>query len=296
MDPPGSSSSSSGGGSNNNGSNHGGDGNNNNDMNNHETRDNRDFDDVDDDDVEDNGLDEELLEQLRSMAMIEANFRVQEITGFVREEYDRQQRENPSLRSRPRPMHFFYNPFPTPQPILPDPPRMQSFPPPPAAAAALPFMMQDMSLNSSGTSSAARSSTSSAVCAQEASLPPRRANRRYNEHPRSTAVTELSDGVVVQLPDGTIVDETILEESEEEVKREEEDGHSLSLRPLLDQRSTRTRQETTRITTSPDSQHIIVKCLGCGCRLKVHRLATLVNCSRCLTVSPSLLLDDEKRT
>ncbi|KAG7356328.1 hypothetical protein IV203_001014 [Nitzschia inconspicua] len=243
-------------------------------------------------------VDEEEQEQFRLMAMIEANVRVMDNTGFDRAEYDRQQQQqqqqqqqrddshqsNNNPRVRPRPMHFFFSPPPIPRPTLPVPPRSQYNRP----SLNSPFtstMTGSMSASSFSASShtdTAGATTTSFITtfpafAQEASLPPRRANRWYNKHPRSTIVPELCDGVVVQLPDGSIVDETIIEERGKEDYRSDIGNDDLPARP-------------TKI--SHDPCHIIVDCLGCGCRLRVHRLAGLVNCSRCLTVSPSIPPED----
>jgi hypothetical protein len=223
-----------------------------------------------------NLVDETEQEQFRLMAIIEANLRVQDLTGFDRAEYDRQQRANQqnNPRIRPRPMHFFFPHLPVPRPTLPDPPRLQNLRQPPSLLSS--------SISSSATST--RTSSSSAARPQEASLPPRRANRWYNEHPRATAVPELCDGVVVQLPDGTIVDDDtcIIEEQVEDVKQEEE-SQLQGDRPRL------------MASMAADPYHIIVDCLGCGCRLRAHRLASLVNCSRCFTVSPTFPPEEERR-
>lgn len=216
--------------------------------------------------AEANLVDEHEQEHFRLMAIVEANVRVQDNTGFDRAEYDRQQRlsQQNNPRIRPRPIHFFLASLPVPKPTLPDPPRLQNLP--------QPSLLRD---SISSSTSSARTSSVSTARPQEASLPPRRANRRYNEHPRGTSVPELCDGVVVQLPDGTTVDDIIMEE-----KIENSDGAGRP-RPLP--------------SVTADPYHIIVECLGCGCRLRAHRLAAMVNCSRCLTVSPSFPPEEGRR-
>ncbi|KAG7356685.1 hypothetical protein IV203_001371 [Nitzschia inconspicua] len=232
-------------------------------------------------------VDEEEQEQFRLMAMIEANVRVMDNTGFDRAEYDRQQQQqqqrddshqsNNNPRVRPRPMDFFFSPPPIPRPMLPVPPRLQNNRPS-FNSPLTSTMTGSMSASSFSASSHTAGATCSSITtfpafAQEASLPPRRANRWYNKHPRSTIVPELCDGVVVQLPDGTIVDDTIIDARGEEDYRSTIGNDGRPARPTK---------------LSHDPCHIIVDCLGCGCRLRVHRLAGLVNCSRCLTVSPSI--------
>ena len=240
-------------------------------------------------------LNEEELEQYRLMAQIEANVRVRDNTGYDREEYER----NNSSRIRPRPVSFFAAANPRPTPALPET-RIQLN----GNSSHLRHLSSSMgssarsggSIGSLGLRSmsgleaaamaathASRNSSSSLGGGErprEPDLPPRRANRRFVEHPRPPSVEELCEGVVVQLPDGTpVTTPTVPEESEEEVKREEEADDE-----VLPNGTAATRRHS---VDANDPNQVVVDCWGCGCGLRSHRLSSLVKCPKCLTVSPA---------
>ena len=239
-------------------------------------------------------LNEEQLEQYRLMAQIEANVRVRDNTGYDREEYERQLDPNHS-RIRPRPVSFFATADPRPTPLLPEsrilPNQQRNLSNSIGSSRMGSGSMNgsigssSMSRSMSGLEAAAMASTAAALRTSSSSmgerpkepdLPPRRANRRLVEHPRPPEVDEICDGVVVQLADGTPVNTTtVMEESEEEVKREEAEE--------LEQ-----QQQQRQQVDANDPNQVVVDCWGCGCRLRAHRLASLVKCSKCLTVSPSI--------
>jgi hypothetical protein len=259
-------------------------------------------------------LNEEQLEQYRLMAQIEANVRVRDNTGFDREEYERQlKEERNSSRIRPRPVSFFATADPRPRPSLPE---IKIYPNnnhtrqssssigSRIGSGSISGSTESASLpqhgSMSGSEAAAIAASSAAPVLSNSSsfgqrpeephLPPRRANERFVKHPRTPKIDELCDGMVVQLPDGTPVTAattTVMEESEEEVKREEAEEllqHSRRPSPL-----SVSHQSTMNDTDDP--HHVVVDCWGCGCRLRAHRLASLVKCSHCLTVSPSIHKD-----
>jgi hypothetical protein len=280
-------------------------------------------------------IDEEILEQYRLMAIIEANVRVQDNTGFDRMEYDRQQREASHRNIRPRSIHFFLNADPKspyswkPHAILPEPSPLRGMPLQMSTMNALTSSASSsstitatttyplsslLSTSITGTAAAAAAlgntnqhRTNGNYRPEEPSLPPRRANRRYNEHPRTT-LSELCDGVVVQqqqqqqrLISGTVDRPPIWEDREqlelqaqgvisEDVSQLDNTDEPRNQTPTMASQESNNQHPLLPPSPSPPLPYIIVKCLGCGCLLQVHRLAGLVNCSKCLTVSPTLLL------
>ena len=240
-------------------------------------------------------LDEEQLEQYRLMAQIEANIRIRDNTGFDRDEYERQQQEelnNPNRRIRPRPVSFFSTVNPRPIPVLPES-RIHPNNNHTSVASRIggrggsssQLSGAEAATVAASTAAVLNSSSSSGQRPEEPPLPPRRANRRFVENPRTPQVSEICDGIAVQLPDGTpVTTTTVMEESEEEVKQEETEE-------LMNGAHQRRASYFTTMNDADDPHHVVVDCWGCGCRLRVHRLASLVKCSRCLTVSPSIPKD-----
>lgn len=251
-------------------------------------------------------LDEEQLEHYRLMAQIEANIRIRDNTGFDRDEYERQQQQelnNPNRRIRPRPVSFFSTVNPRPIPVLPE---ARIHPNSnhtsvasiiggrgggingtmPSYSSSSQFSGAEAATVAASTAAVLHGSNSSGQRPEEPPLPPRRANRRFVENPRTPQVSEICDGIAVQLPDGTpVTTTTVMEESEEEVKQEEAEEL------LMNGARQRRASYFTTMNDADDPNHVVVDCWGCGCRLRVHRLASLVKCSRCLTVSPSIPKD-----
>jgi LSD1 subclass zinc finger protein len=136
--------------------------------------------------------------------------------------------------------------------------------------------------------------TSSTVRAEEPPLPPRRANRRFVEHPRTPTVPELCEGIVVRWPDGR---RRVITQQEEEKVQEESDlyilQHTNPTSILSTDSSTSDSFYTSNVLLDP-KHTVVVECLGCRCWLRVHRLASLVKCVHCKSVTPSIPILDRQ--
>jgi hypothetical protein len=274
-------------------------------------------------------VDDEVLQQYRIMAQVEANIRIRDNTGFDKEEYQRQQRErererddddaeqqqNQHQRTRPRYRHIRYF-FPAaastrPRPMLPEPRTAAvrlsstSLTSQHSASASAPINAINGELFSSSSSlshhhhhhpSTSNNNnnnhhglfTSSTVRAEEPPLPPRRANRRFVEHPRTPTVPELCEGIVVRWPDGR---RRVITQQEEDKVQEESDlyilQHTNPTSILSTDPSTSDSFYTSNVLLDP-KHTVVVECLGCRCWLRVHRLASLVKCVHCKSVTPSI--------
>ena len=258
-------------------------------------------------------LDDEVLQQYRLMAQVEANIRIRDNTGFDKEEYQRQQLERDAEQQNQRPRHirYFFPASTRPRPMLPEP-RI-------AAAVVSSTNNNNNGIRSSSTSSNSElllssssshhstsinnnglltssltSSTSSVVRAEEPPLPPRRANRRFVEHPRTPTVPELCEGIVIRWSDGR---HRIITEEEEEKVQEESDLYIIQhTNPTSILSDSEESSGFNRSNILLDPKHtVVVDCLGCHCWLRVHRLASLVKCQECLSVTPSIPIDEEEQ-
>mmetsp|Transcript_127625 Transcript_127625/g.190271 ORF Transcript_127625/g.190271 Transcript_127625/m.190271 type:complete len:286 (+) Transcript_127625:219-1076(+) len=119
--------------------------------------------------VESPSADDEVLEQYRIMAHVEANIRVKDNTGFDMAEYEKRRKMNPEPTKGD-----YYSGNKKPKPKLPEP-----------------------RLVGGGGSSMQRP--------EEPPLPPARPNRRFIEQ-RTPKVPELSPGIVVRGPAGQMPD------------------------------------------------------------------------------------------
>jgi hypothetical protein len=254
--------------------------------------------------AEDDDTYSNLWEQYRMMAQVEANFRIRDTTGFDRAEYDKQRQQQGldggqqqllrqqqqgrtggrgAARTGPASTTSHLVGYPRAiKPTLPEPSLVALNLGPSSLTSSLSSHATSRSSNSSSINSSSiisnghgingsNTSGSSLLPAEEPAFDKARTNRGYNP-PRPPVVPELCQGTVQSVSSETLPLPVFQSDWERRLGREGT------------QQEEKDNDPTNAIADPQD--RVITICMGCQATLQGHRLATLISCELCNTVSP----------